>query len=72
MLKKEINDVKAEIYNAVFLNTYTPYEAVGWPPGLKDFVQTTVHNATLTLLNNIYSKQELDSEVESILLDVKQ
>ena len=72
MLKKDLSSVTTDIYNAIFLNTYTPYEAVGWPPGVKEFVQSTVHNATLALLNNIYSKQELDSEVESILLDVKQ
>jgi hypothetical protein len=57
------------IHNAVW-NSYTPHEAVGWPPAMLDHFRATMQNVAIAIVESIYTEEELDSKIESTLLDL--
>jgi hypothetical protein len=51
------------------INAYPPpYEAVGWPPGIQDFIRQVAHAAAMEIIENIYTQLELEDKAERIIL----
>lgn len=67
MLKDK--DLTLSIVGSVIWNAYTPPESIGWPPGLMEHIKTMNHNLAITILNAIYTEEELNNKVEQIILD---
>jgi hypothetical protein len=57
------------IISSTVWNSYTPYEAAGWPPAMLEHVKTIVHNTAVAIVESIYTEEELDKKAEDILLD---
>lgn len=45
-----------------------PCEAVGWPPGIQDFIRQVAYAAAMEIVDNIYSEKELEDKAERIIL----
>jgi hypothetical protein len=67
MLKKDRSTIEAEVCCAIN-NTMLPYENIGWPPNIERYIKDIARNVAIAVINSIYTEQELDAEVESILL----
>lgn len=55
--------------SSIIWNSYTPHEAIGWPPAMLDHIKTIMHNTAIVIVESIYTEQELDNKAEGILLD---
>ena len=49
------------------LNIPTPTEAIGWPPGIVEFIIRTVVTAIDSTLEYVYDSKEMDDNVDNIL-----
>jgi hypothetical protein len=70
MLKKNRYDLQADIVSAIN-GAYKPYEAIGWPPGLENYIRSVAEMTALAIINSIYTEGELDEQMDKILLTDK-
>lgn len=67
MLKRN----KSEMYDIVISATHNaikPHEAIGWPPGLEQYIRNVAEQVGIAIVNEIYTEEELDARVDEILL----
>lgn len=49
-------------------NEMVPNEALGWPPGLTEYIKRVAAATAVAVVDAIYTEQEMETKVEEILL----
>ena len=61
-------DAYASVYeNGRQMNV--PSDAFAWPPGLQEYIRRVAMATAISIVDAIYTKEELDAEVDQILLE---
>jgi hypothetical protein len=67
MLKNDRHITEDKVRNEIY-SYPLPYQAVGWPLELQDFIREVAYAAARSIIENIYTEKELEQKVEDILL----
>lgn len=68
MLKNERFVLHSKIRNEI--ESYPlPYQSVGWPAGIQEFIREVAFAAAMSVIDEIYTQSELDEKVDKILLN---
>jgi hypothetical protein len=68
MLKNDQVDVMNRVSSIIY-NSVPPYESIGWPPQISEYMKRLTEDVAREIIYSIYSENELDKKVDGIILN---